>query len=570
MLDDIVSDENFDFEKAFNESLREIEENTIITAKVLNIDNDTVFLNFGYKAEAKVLVTEFDVLPQIGDEIEVYLIRLEGRTGEPIVSKKRVDYINEKKEIENACREREPVKGIVIEVTSGGCLVAYKNVKGFIPNSMFDPDRNTDIKRFLNKEVSFFIERLEYRHNPKTKKTEEFIGNRRRYISQENNISRTNFFNEKKEGDIIEGTVKTITDFGAFIDLGGIDALLHIKDISWVRINNVTDVVNKGDTLKVQVLSIDHEKKKIGVGLKQLQDDPWDKFVEKYNINDVVVGTVESITTYGAFVKIIEGVEGLLHVSDLSWMKKIKNPTELVAVGQKLEVKIINIDNKNRRISLSLKHLLDNPWEKAGEKYSVGKKVKGKIKTITTFGVFVELEEGIEALLHIDDISWTEKIRNPHKHFKVGDEFEAVVIQSDIKKMRIKIGIKQLEDDPWRMIKENYKNGDIIKCKILNVDPEKGLEVEISDNVNSHIPISHISSAKREEISSTLTESYKAGDEIEAMVTSINIDARRISLSIRECLKKKEREKVETFLIKEEEEPKYTLGEALKAKEKNK
>ena len=564
--------EDFDFEKAYNASFKDFEENTIITANVVDISSDVVFLDFGYKSEAKLATNEFDVLPKIGDEIEVYLVMLEGRNGTPVVSKKKCDYLHDKNQLRETLRDRKPVKGVVKEIKKEGCIVEYKTMKGFIPISLFDFDRNVNLKNYLNKEINFYIERINFKESQfsgRDKKDDDFVGNRKKYLYEKNNIMRETFFDDNKEGDILEGTVKSITDFGAFIDLGGIDALLRNKDMAWTRINNASDIIKEGDNIKVSILQLDKENRKVTVGLKQLQDDPWDKFVVKYKIDDVIVGSVVSIAPYGAFVKVIDGVEGLLHISDMSWVKKIKNPTELVEVGQNLELKIIKIDQKNRKVSLSLKHLLDNPWDKAKDKYKIGEVVAGKVKTITTFGVFVELEEGIDALLHIDDVSWTETIRNPHEHFKIDDEIKGVVTQFDSKKAKIKISIKDMTDDPWKKISEKYNTGDMITCKINKIEEERGLLVNITDEITSFIPLSHIGFGRRDELKGTLKD-FNEGDDVNGVIVSLDNTRRKINISIKEYNKKKEREKVEIFLHDENEDVKYTLEDAIQLKEDNK
>ncbi len=572
--DEIKSNKEMSFEQAYYDSFKDIHEESVVKATVVDISSDTVFLDFGFKSEAKILSTEFETLPKIGDLIDIYIIRLEGRNGEPIVSKKRCDYLNEKEELKNIWKERKLIKGIVKDVRRNGVVVEYKNITGFIPNSLFDTNRDGNFQEFLNKEIKFYIERIDFRENnfqnKNDKKDEEFLGNRKRFLLEKNSELRDSFFEEKNEGTVIEGTVKSITDFGAFIDLGSIDALLRIKDISWLRIKNVNDVLSEGQKIKVQILDIDKKNRKVTVGLKQLQEDPWNIFVNKYKVNDQVVGSVTSITSYGAFVKIIDGVEGLLHISDMSWIQKIKNPSELVKAGQNLDLKIIKIDKNNRKISLSLKHLLENPWDKVKEKYKKGTFVKGKIKTITTFGVFIELEEGIDALLHVDDVSWVETIRNPYERFKVGDEIEAVVIQCDPKNNKIRISIKDLKEDPWKKIKDLYKAGDVINCIIEKIDEEKGLYVKISDDISTYIPLNHIDLSRRNEIKTMLKSNYKINDEVKAIIINLDFKKRRIAISMKEYIKKMEKEKVEAFLHNADKDLKYTIKDAIKNKKEKK
>ncbi len=570
----IANNNDFDFEKAYKASFKDFHENSIIKAKVIDINEDIVFLDFGYKSEAKISTTEFEILPKIGDEVDLYLIRLEGKAGEPVVSKKIIDNINNKKELKKAYKERELIKGVVKDINKSGVIVEHKSIKGFIPLSLFGLENNESIDNYLNKEISFYIERLnlmdyDQQKSRYGKNDDEFTGNRKKFLMEENNIQRKTFFEERNEGDVVKGTVKSLTDFGAFIDLGSVDALLRIKDASWDRLSRIDNILKIGQEIEVKILSLNKETKKLTVGLKQLQEDPWIKFSEQFNENDTVNGTVVSLVTYGAFVKIIDGIEGLLHISDMSWIKKINNPAELLKVGQKVELKIIKIDKENKKVSLSLKHLLNNPWEEAKDKYKVGSKVKGKIKNITTFGFFIELEEGIDALLHIDDISWTETIKNPHKLYNVGDEIETVVIQFDTAKQKIKVSLKQLSTDPWNEIREKYKNGDIIECEIEKIEYEKGLYVKITDEISTFIPLVHVGVARKQDLMDQLKNKFKAGDKIQAVITNLDLRKRKINVSIKEYQRKEEREKVENFMHDSNEDSSYTIGDALKYKNKN-
>jgi small subunit ribosomal protein S1 len=592
-MSDVDKNAEFDLEKGYNDSFKDIEENSLIKATVIDVSGDTVFMDFGAKSEAKLPTTEFEVIPSIGDVIEVYLIRRENKYGDPVVSKKKADVIRQKREMVKLFKEREILEGTVIEIKKFGYLVKYRDVYGIIPFSLFDVKKIEKPEEFVGKKISFYIERLDFKdgsrpqnrgnqnrggaHNKKfdkknEKKTadveDEFIGNRKKVMIDEGNVMKLQFLEDRKEGDIVDGVVRNISDFGAFVDLGGIEALLHIKDISWLRVDKVENYLKLGDKLKVKILSIDKVKGKVGVGLKQTQEEPWSKFIKEFKIDDVVKGTVTSLATYGAFVRVIDGVEGLLHISDMSWAKNVKNPSELLKKGQIIEVKIVNIDETARKINLSLKHLLENPWDKVEEKYKVGTTVKAKVKNIAAFGVFVELEEGIDALLHIDDVSWTESVKNPHKLFKVGDELDVKVIQCDVKANKIKVGIKQLADDPWKMLKDKYNNGDVINCPIISIDDTKGIEVQVVDNISTYIPLSQIDFGRPDEVKLKLKE-FKVGDEIKAMILEINYRKQIVKLSIKEFMKKEEKKKVEAFLHDDKEDNKFTLGDMMKSKEKN-
>ncbi|HNZ26012.1 MAG TPA: S1 RNA-binding domain-containing protein [Spirochaetota bacterium] len=574
-----TNDDELDFVKAYNESFKDIEENTLIEANVVQISSDTVFLDFGYKSEAKVPLSEFSEPPKLGDTVVVYLVWTEGKNGDPVVSKKKAETILQKQEIIDVMRDKSYVEGVVTGVKRNGFNVKYKSLTGLIPFSLFDVERIEDPNSFIGKTINFYIEKIfqneggsdrpRGRFN-KNRETEDFMGNRRKYIYQEKNILRREFLDDKVEGEIIDGVVKNIADFGAFVDVGGIEALLHIRDISWSRIEKVGDVLKVGDKIKVMILKVNRTTGKVSVGLKQTEESPWDKFVEKYKVGDVIVGSVVSMTTYGAFVNIIDGLEGLLHISDMSWTKNIKNPQELLEKGQKVEVKIINIDEENRRVNLSLKHLLENPWDKAAQKYKVGTKVSGVVKNIVSFGLFVELEEGIDALLHIEDISWTEPVKNLHDLYKISDVIEGVVIQCDADKNKIKIGVKQLTGDPWQTIKDSFKKGDAIDVKIIEADDSKGITVSIVENVDSLIPISQLGVGKIDEIRSNFKFDFKVGETVKAMITELDPQKKIIKLSIKELLKKEEKSKVEAYLHNDTADDKYTLGDMLESKKSDK
>ena len=582
---------NFDLEKGYIESFKDIEENTLINGKVIDISGDTVFLDVGLKSEAKLSISDFDVLPKINDNVDLFLTRMEDRNGDPVVSKKKADQLKEKKELITAYRKRENLEGTIINAKNNGFQIKYKNIYGFIPFPLFDFSKVENPSSFVNKSIKFAVEKLtfkdenkqqqqqkrpqnKFQNNKNTKQNnswqidEEFIGNRKKVLNEENKVLKLSFLENKEEGDIVEGEVKTITSFGAFVDLKGVEALLHIKDISWSKISKVEDALKIGDKLLVKILSIDKTNGKVSVGLKQTQPEPWTIFIKKHKENDIVIGTVTSLISYGVFVKIIDGVEGLLHISDMSWTKNIRNPSELVKKGQQIEVKIVNIDEENKKINLSLKHLLTNPWDKAEDKYKVGSLFKGTVKSIVAFGLFLELEEGIDALLHIDDISWTETPKNLHKDYKIGDVLNVVILQCDIKNSKIRVGIKQISEDPWKKLADLYKTGDTIECIVDSIDDNKGLYVKVVDNIYAYIPFNQIGYGKIDEIKSKVAKDFKNGDRTQAIITEFNSKKQFIKLSIKEFIKKEENKKVSEFLHGNEDD-KFTLGDMLRSKNNN-
>lgn len=559
---------DFDLEKSYNESFKNLEENTIVSASVIDVSSDTVFLDLGCKSEAKVLISEFDETPKIGDVIDIYLVKLEGRNGDPVVSKKRCDMIKEMEELKSSLANNEIVTGKVVEVKKNGFKVKYKSISGFIPFSIFDVKKVDNPAQYKNQEIKFYIEKInDNRYGRKNDSLEDFMANRKKLLREENKIEKEKFFEEKKEGDILEGEIRNFTDYGAFVNVGPLEALLHIKDVSWIKIDKIDDVLKIGDKIKVKILNLNSETKKVAVGLKQTEEEPWDKFLDKFNEGDVVKGTVSSIVPFGAFIKIIEGVEGLLHISDMSWTKNIRNPSEMLQKGQQAEVKIIGIDKEERRISLSLKHLLDNPWDNVGEKYSEGTKVKGKIKTITSFGVFIELEEGIDALLHKDDIDWVDRIEDPFEYFKGKEETEidAVIIQLDQKNNKIKVGIKQLSNDPWQVIKDNVKKNSVLECELTAIDEEKGLQVKIHDYI-AYIPYNQVDFGKPEDIKATISDRFKVGEKIKVWVQNVDYKRRMINLSIKDFEKMEEKKKIQEYLHDNKEDATFTLEDMLKSK----
>jgi small subunit ribosomal protein S1 len=556
--------DDFDFEKAYQDSFKEFEENTVVTAKVIQITDETVFVDFGYKAEGKIPVTEFKKLPEVGDDIDVYIVKLESNTGEPVVSKQRAESILHMKELKGILDREETIEGTVVSVERGGLLISYHSILGFIPFRLFDVQRVNNPEIYVGKPVTVYVEKLgKGGRNGK----EDFVANRRKFINNQRSVDKEQFFADKNEGDVIEGLVKNITDFGAFLDIGGVDALLHIKDLAWAKVARVEDVVQTGQTLNVKILRINKETGKVSVGLKQMQDDPWDTFVADHNVGDVVVGSVVSIVTYGAFVRVMDGVEGLLHISDMSWVKSVKNPKDLVEVGQNIEVKIVNIDNEKRNINLSLKHLLDNPWDEAAKKYQVGTKLTGKVKSITSFGVFVEIEEGIDALLHVDDISWTERIKNIKDHYTVDDQIEVVVLQFDTENNKIKVGVKQLEDNPWNDLANSHSEGGSIECTVTHIDENRGIEVALNDDIKAFIPLSQVSSDRIDDIKASIKSNFSEGETITATILTLDIKRQRVILSIKEHAKNEEKKKVQAYLHNEDEDSSYTLGDALNMKQ---
>lgn len=568
-----MTTDDMDFEKSIKDTLVDVDENSTVKAIVLDINekDGVVFLDVNLKSEAQVPLTDFETKPSIGDEVDVYLIYRENHDGVPVVSLTKARQMKEKEKLLDKINANEIVEGEVVEVRKYGVLVKYGTLYGLIPLALWDRKRIEDVSSIKEKKVSFYIEKPAPKKEGANKKgvskeiKEDFYGNRKRVLFESAKKNKLEFFNKTNIDDVLNGIVKNITNFGAFVEIApGIEGLLHITNISWNKITKVDDVLKKGDEIKVKVLSINKEKNQVSLGLKQLEKMPWDIFMETYKVDDVVKGTVSSITIYGAFIKIIDGVEALLHISDMSWTKNIKHPKELLSKGQSVEVKIITIDPENRKINVSLKHLLENPWKSVESKYPVGAKVKGKVKSVTPFGAFIELEEGVDALLHKDEISWTENNIDPMEFFKVGEEIEVEVIFLNVDEGKIKVSLKQLKDDPWKNIPDTAKVGDVVECPVKEIN-EKGLVVEPYSGFTTVIPFSHVAMGRADEIKSSINDRVKIGDTVKAIIKEIDVKRRVFFLSIRDLEKVVTAKKVREF-ESDADDSKFTLADMINQK----
>ncbi len=569
-----MTTDDMDFEKSMKDTLANVDENTTVKAIVLDINEKegVVFLDVNLKSEAQVPLTDFETKPSIGEEVDVYLIYKESHDGVPVVSLTKARQMKEKENLTDKINSNELVDGEVVEVRKYGVLVKYGTLYGLIPLALWDRKRIDDVSTIKEKKVSFYIEKLAQKKDGSAKKgavkeiKEDFIANRRRALFESVKKSKSEFFDKTNVDEVLSGVVKNITDFGAFVEIApGIEGLLHITNISWNKVSKVEDVLKKGDEVKVKILSLNKEKNQVSLGLKQLEKMPWDIFIEKYKVDDVVKGSVSSVTTYGAFIKIIDGVEALLHISDMSWTKNVKHPKELLSKGQVVEVKIIAIDPESKKINVSLKHLLENPWESVETKYSEGTKVKGKVKSVTDFGAFIELEEGVDALLHKDEISWTENNIDPKEYFTVDSEVEVEVILLDINAGKIKVSLKRLQDDPWKKIPETAKVGDVIECPVKEINMDRGVVVEPYAGFTTIIPFSHIAMGRTDEIKSSINDRVKVGETVKAIIKEMDMRRRVFFLSIRDLEKVVTAKKVREF-ESDATDSKFTLGDMFNQK----
>ncbi len=526
----------------FEESLKSFQVGEFVEGQVVSVDKEYVMVDVGYKSEAQIPIREFlgddgEVVVSPGDNVNLLVERFDMEDGELRLSYARALRQKTWEEIQNAFEEEAPVKGTIVAKVKGGAtfLVGKRPgaVKAFLPFSQIDV-RPVNIDNIIGQEMECLILKC-------NRKRENIVVSRRVILEKELEQRRAETLSSLEEGQVREGVVKNVTDYGAFVDLGGIDGLLHVTDMSWGRVEHPSKVCNVGDTIQVKVLSFDPEKGKVSLGIKQLTEDPWLRAAEKYPVGDKVTGKVVSITGYGAFVELEEGVEGLIHISEMSWTKKIKHPSQVVAVGDTVEAVVLGVDVDARRISLGLKQVEPNPWEVVKEKYPEGTVIEGSVKNITDFGLFIGIEEGIDGLVHISDLSWNKRIKHPGELYKKGDTLQAVVLNVDVEKQRFSLGVKQLTPDPWDSVPERYPVGSTVSGKITNVT-DFGVFVELEDGVEGLIHVSELGPGKIK----TPVGQYEVGQEIQAKVINLAPLERRIGLSV-----KKISEDEEQFYFKE-------------------
>ena len=520
------------FAAMFEESLKhgDVKEGEIVRGRVIQINKDHVIVDIGDKSEGQVALAEFlgpdgQVLLKEGDEIDVYLESRENENGLCVLSKEKADRLKVWDEISAACERDELIEGVISQRVKGGLAVGIRGgVKAFLPGSQVDlrPVRNLD--SFIGKQFKFKVIKF-------NKKRGNIVLSRRVLLEKERAELKEQTLEKLTEGQVVEGIVKNLTEYGAFIDLGGIDGLLHITDMSWGRVNHPSELFQVGDHVRVKVLKYNAETERVSLGLKQITDDPWSHASERYTPGTVVKGKVVSLKDYGAFIELEEGIEGLVHISEMSWTRRVKHPSKVVVVGDTVEAVVLDIDAKNNRISLGMKQLEPNPYEQLAAKYPPGTTVKGRVRNLADFGIFVEIEEGIDGLVHISDMSWTQRIKHPSEMFQKGDEVEAAVINIDTtdgEKPKISLGIKQLNPDPWNIIPDKFKVGSIVPAKVQKV-LDFGAFVELDKGVEGLVHVSEISDDRVEDPRSVL----KPGQEVNVEVISLDPQERKIGLSIK-------------------------------------
>ena len=503
-------------------SVKNYREGSIVKGHVLEKRPKEFLIDIGYKSEGVISASEFDDPDEVhvGDEVEVLLERLENDQGMVVLSKLKAAQRQNWEKIVKLFEAEGIIKGRVKAVVKGG-LTVNVGVEAFLPASQVDINPPKDLQQFVGNIYDFKIVKLnEDRKN--------VVLSRRELIEAERSERRQQFLGTVSPGDKVEGTVKNITDFGAFLDLDGIDGLLHITDMSWARLTHPSEAVKPGDRLTVVVLEINKDKERISLGLKQLQSNPWDRIEERFPIGKKVGGKITNLMPYGAFVQIEEGIEGLIHVSELSWTKRIVRPSDVLTLGQDIEAVVLGVNKEDQKISLGVRQLEPNPWDEIEQRYVIGKQVKGQVRNMTAYGAFVELEEGIDGMVHVSDLSWTKKINHPSEVLKKGDEIEAVVIDIDKANQRISLGVKQIETDPWKEIEGKFKVGDVVKGTVSKI-ANFGAFIELPGDIDGLVHISQISEDRVEKVKDVL----KPGQEVEARVIKIDKTERRLGLSIK-------------------------------------
>ena len=524
------------YEKTFNV----IKENEIAKGKVVAISGNDVLIDIGFKSDGRVSIDEFpdpDNI-KIGDEVEIFVEKIEDREGQLVLSRKRADIIRNWEKITAAKENDTVIQGKCVRRIKGGFVVDLGGINAFLPGSQIDTKPIRDYDVYVNKVMDFKILKINH-------PTENIIVSHKVIIEESMSEQREKLLTTLEAGQVLKSTVKAITDFGVFVDLGGVDGLIHITDLSWGRINHPSDVVQLDQALDVKVLEYDKEKKRVTLGLKQLQPHPWENIEEKLKIGDKVSGKVVSITDYGAFIEIEKGIEGLIHISEMSWTQHITNPTQVVTMGQVIEAIVLSLDKNEKKLSLGIKQLTPNPWQSLLDRFPVNSRHKGKVCNITNFGVFVELEEGVDGLIHISDLSWTKKIFNIEDFVQLGQEIDVTILGIDVENQRIALGHKQLTDNPWEKLTGEFRVGAEAKCKVIKAI-EKGIIVELPAVVDGFIPASQLSVAPVK----NFAELFKTGDELSAEVIEFDKDSKKIVLSVLEYLKDKDEAEVEAYVTK--------------------
>jgi len=537
----------------YDTTLLGYKEGSIIKGTVVRVTDDDVFVDIHFKSEGVIPRVEFKEAEEMipGTVIDVYLEQVENQDGQIILSKQRADFMRVWERIREAFEREEMVTGIITRRIKGGVVVDLFGIEAFLPGSQIDLRQVPDLDSLLNQKMEFKVIKV-------NKIRRNIVVSRRVVLEQERSKMRDEIIDTLEKGQTREGVVKNITDFGAFIDLGGVDGLLHITDMSWGRVNHPSEVVKLGQRVKVVVLDYNDKKERISLGMKQLSKHPWEDVAAKYPEGTRIKGKVVSVTDYGVFVEIAQGVEGLVHISEMSWTQHIKHPSQLVQVGQEIEAVVLKLDPENEKISLGLKQIQPDPWSNIEEELPIGSKVTGEIRNLAAFGAFIEIKEGVDGLIHVSDMSWTKKINHPSEALKKGDQVECIVLAIDKEKRRISLSMKHLADDPWDSVASEYPAGKDVQVVIARL-LDRGAVIELANGVEGFIPISKLTTDSIKHPS----EAFKVGDKVPAVVTEIDVNARKMTLSVVDFFKNKEDSEWKSYLEAHKPKP-ITLGDVVR------
>ncbi len=545
------------FAELFEQSLRQVKEGELVRGTVLSVDEDNVQVDIGFKSEGLIPTWEFmdedgTLLVKVGDVVDVLVEDAEDEEGRIVLSKEKADRLKIWDDISKAFEADEAVEGVIVSRVKGGLAVDI-GVKAFLPGSQVDLRPVRNLETMVGQKLQFKIIKFNKRRG-------NIVLSRRALLEKERKRMRETTLQTLQVGQIIDGVIKNLTDYGAFIDLGGIDGLLHVTDMSWGRVNHPSEIFQVGDELKVKVLKFDPETERVSLGLKQLQPDPWMDAGMRYPIGKRLQGKVVSLTDYGAFVELEPGIEGLIHVSEMSWTKRVKHPSKMVSIGDLAEAIVLDVDEGNRKISLGMKQIEPNPWSVIEDRYPVGTRVTGMVRNITNFGVFIGLEEGIDGLVHVSDVSWTEQIKHPSEKFKKGDEVEAVVLKIDKENEKFSLGIKQLQPNPWEDISRRYPTGTEVTGEVTSVT-DFGAFVKLEEGIEGLVYSSELSAERVEKPADVV----QAGQIVKALVVKVDAVEGKISLSMRAVNDRQEREALKE-LAQQTKSQTATLGDLLREK----
>ncbi len=552
--DEYSEDELLSLSKLYSESFRDIKEGEIIQGTIVGISGDNVVVDVGFKSDGSISKSEFNATEEIkiGTKIDIVIESVEDEEGNLVLSKKRADFLKIWGKVMDAFDNEKIISGKILKRIKGGMVVDLMGIEAFLPGSQIDIRPVRDFDAFVGQTMDFKIVKVNI-------PTENVVVSHKVLIEETISDQRKEILEKLEKGQILEGIVKAITDFGVFVDLGGVDGLIHITDLSWGRINHPSEVVKLDEKIKVVVTDFDKEKKRISLSLKQLLPHPWEKIQEKYNIGDKVSGRVVSLTDYGAFIEIEKGIEGLIHISEMSWTQHISHPSQFVSMGQVVEAVILSLDKEDKKISLGMKQLTPDPWQDIVKKYPVGSRHSGIARNLTNFGVFVELEPGVDGLVHISDLSWTKKIRHPGEVVKKGEKIEVIVLGVDTEQRKISLGHKQINDNPWDTFETEYAVGKKVEGKIVRII-EKGLIAELPLTVDGFIPATQLSTSKIKNLSFC----FPIGTSLELKVVEFDKENKKIVLSAIAALKEKSDEEITNYISTHKLE-KVTVNDILQA-----